>query len=305
MSDATFLGFPFSRLELSARDLLEPVLARHPQPLSGYTFATLMAWNGFFQYQFAIWAGETALVSCLVPGDSHRQLLQPVGPISAELEARLLREAAALDRPLRIYGAGEAFVRDNPGLVGHFDVVEDPNCANYLYRTLDLAELPGSKYARKRNHLAQAARAYEWTTEAMSAANAAECLTLLEEIRREDPEPPSKSMSQDNCALEFTLRHFEELQQQGLAVRVNGRLVAFSIFEPITPTMMVTHFERALRSYKGLYQVVNRETARAIALQKFEVINREEDLGDPGLRKAKLSYYPLDFSRFYVLTFRG
>jgi hypothetical protein len=106
-------------------------------------------------------------------------------------------------------------------------------------------------------------------------------------------------------ALECTLRHFDDFGQQGLLISVNGRAVAFSIYEPISPTTIAVHFERALRSYKGLYQVVNWETAKVAAVQGYEFINREEDLGDAGLRKAKMSYNPIEIVPAYELTFRN
>ena len=92
--------------------------------------------------------------------------------------------------------------------------------------------------------------------------------------------------------------------QQGLLITVNDRPVAFSIYEAISPTTVAVHFERALRSYKGLFQVVNWETAKVVAAQGFEFINREEDLGDEGLRDAKMSYHPIEIIPAYELTYR-
>ena len=66
----------------------------------------------------------------------------------------------------------------------------------------------------------------------------------------------------------------------------------------------MVHFERALRTHKGLYQVVNQETAKVMLAEGFRFINREEDLGDPGLRKAKLSYQPVRIEKAFTLTFR-
>ncbi len=66
--------------------------------------------------------------------------------------------------------------------------------------------------------------------------------------------------------------------------------------------MAVIHFERALRSYKGLYQLLNREMAAALLAQGFELVNREEDLGDPGLRQAKLSYHPVEITMAFLLS---
>ena len=103
---------------------------------------------------------------------------------------------------------------------------------------------------------------------------------------------------------DFTLAHFAPLGQQGTLLRVEGRPVAFSIWEPIGAKTAVIHFERALRRFKGLYQVVNQETARRIVQSGLELINREEDLGDPGLRQAKQSYHPVALLPSLSLCFR-
>ncbi len=99
--------------------------------------------------------------------------------------------------------------------------------------------------------------------------------------------------------------HFEPLGLEGLLLRVNGQPSAFSIFDRLGPSTAVVYFERALRSRKGLYQVINQETARVILSQGFEMINREEDLGDRGLRQGKLSYFPARLEMKYTLTLRG
>jgi hypothetical protein len=87
-------------------------------------------------------------------------------------------------------------------------------------------------------------------------------------------------------------------------IRVHDRPVAFSDFEKQNVETAAVHFEKANRAYKGLYQVVNRETARMIDACGCHLVNREEDLGDTGLRKAKLSYHPLDIYPVYNLTLK-
>ena len=174
----------------------------------------------------------------------------------------------------------------------HFTVRDERDAANYLYRAADLAELKGKKYSAKRNHLAQAERAYSWTAHPVTAERDA-CFQALRDGGAEDPGPLDRNRRWEQAALEFALEHWDLMDHQGVLLRVDGRPVAFSIFEPLTPSTAVIHYERALRSLKGLYQVVNREAAR------------EEDIGDEGLRKAKLSYSPLEFVKAYTLTFRG
>ena len=112
-------------------------------------------------------------------------------------------------------------------------------------------------------------------------------------LMAEDEPPVSDSMEQDNEALRRTLRDFGRLRQDGILARVDGAPAGFALFERQTPEMLVIHFERARRDFKGLYQLVNRAAAEAAVRAGFSFLNREEDLGDPGLRQSKASYDPI------------
>jgi hypothetical protein len=301
---SSFLGYEFSPIELHQRRHLSGFLDQHPQPLSGFTFATLAAWHSIFQYGWAFADDTTLLISCLLGPDRQRHLMQPVGQLAAPLQSKLLREAESLPYPLRIVGVSEDFIREHARFVEQFNAFEDPTASNYLYLADHLAKLPGRKYASKRNLLAQAAGLYEWVPGPLEGAGIEACFEVLKSVQEEEQPKIDTNLQQELDALDYTLRHFDELGQQGVLLRVNGRPVAFSIYEPISPTTVVVHFERALRSYKGLYQVINWETARLIAGHGYEFINREEDLGSPGLRDAKRSYNPVKLVPAYELILK-
>jgi hypothetical protein len=300
---SSFLGYEFSRIELHQHQQLSSFLDQHPQPLSGFTFATLAAWHSIFQYGWVFAEATTLLISCTLQPDHQRHLMQPVGPLGAQLQSKLLREAESLPYPLRIVGVSEDFIRQNARFVERFNTFEDQTASNYLYLADHLARLPGRKYASKRNLLAQAAGLYEWVPGPLAGAGIEACFKVLKSLEEEQPKVDA-NLQQELAALDYTLCHFDELGQQGVLLNVNGRPVAFSIYEPISPTTVAIHFERALRNYKGLYQVINWETARVIAGQGYEFINREEDLGSPGLRDAKRSYNPVKLIPACELIFK-
>lgn len=304
MRELSFLGLEFSPLKLEDGKVLSNFLQQRPQPLTGYTFATLAAWFPFFHYGWKFAEPEALLISCALDPDPHSHLLQPVGVLSSQLTQKLLREATHLSYPLKIIGACGRFLEENPDFVQAFSVLEDVTMSNYLYRSSSLAQLPGRKYAKKRNLLAQAVGLYSWSTQSLTAELIESCFAVLDAILEEEHPSVEGMLQRELAALEYTLRHFDELGQQGLLINVNGRPVAFSIFEPINPSTVAVHFERALRSYKGLYQIINSETAKVIEAKGFAFINREEDLGDPGLRDAKLSYHPIEIIPAYELTLK-
>jgi hypothetical protein len=231
-------------------------------------------------------------------------MLQPVGPLPASVQEQILARARALPYPLRIISACAQFIERHGAFARCFDVVPNRDNANYVYLARDLAELPGRRHSKKRNLIAQASRLYDWTTEPLRPEHRAECLAVADDIAAKRTPESGVTLDQETVALATALERLGPLRLDGLLVRVAGQAVAFSVFERLGPDTAVIMFERALRDYKGLYQVVNQETARVLVRQGYEYINREEDLGDPGLRQAKESYSPLRLETAYTMTLR-
>jgi len=298
------LGFDFELFELSQKNLLSGFLAGHSQSLSGYTIATLAAWHEHYEYAWVLAEPDTLLISCAIGTDRKRHLLQPLGRFSTALRHHFLTEAAKLAYDMRIVGVSENFLNKHHNFVGRFEIRNDRAAANYVYRTEDLAKLRGRKYSKKRNLISQASGLYEWAVLPLTPEHTGMCFSVLEQIAITEQPEIDQNLRREMAALEYTLHHFQELGQRGIVIMVEGQPVAFSIYERISEDMVAIHFERALRSYKGLYQVVNREAARVIAKMGIEFINREEDLGNQGLREAKLSYYPQQLASAYELIFR-
>jgi hypothetical protein len=304
MNVHSFLGFEFSAIRLDDVKLLTGFLNRYPQPLTGYTFSTLAAWHPYFHYEWAFPGPETLLISCILDPDPYRHLLQPIGSLSPVIAQKLIRAAADLPYPLRIIGVCDRFLSENSTFMRSFAAHEDRAVSNYIYSAPALATLSGRKYSKKRNLLAQASSLYTWSVQKLTQELTGSCFDVLDSVLKEEHPQMEGMLARELAALECTLRHFDEFCQQGLLISVDGRPAAFSIYEPISPTTIAIHFERALRSYKGLYQVINWETAKVAAAQGFELINREEDLGDEGLRDSKMSYHPIEIAPAYELTYQ-
>ncbi len=299
-----FLGFRFSPVSLEQRGRVGELLARHPQPLSDYTFASLFFWAPVWRYGLAFVEPDTLLVLAAFGTDSRPGLLQPVGEFPEELEDAILRRARELAVPLRIESVSADFLQKHPAFASHFDVVEVRDSANYVYAAEDLAELAGRRYSKKRNLIAQARSLYSWTIESLGPQHEADCLEVGDDIAKKRTTETAITLAGETVALARALDHFGPLGLRGLLLRVDGKPSAFSIFDRLGPTTAVVYFERAIRSWKGLYQVINQETARVIGADGFELINREEDLGDAGLRQGKLSYFPTRLEMKYTLTLR-
>ena len=297
----TFLGFPFAPIEIERRALVTDFLARHPQPMSDYGVAALCVWSPVFHYHYAVAEPDTLLLYARVAPDPQPRLLQPLGQFSETLQETLLAHARKLPKPLVIESVSAEFLARHPAFVARFHVVANRDGANYVYRTEDLAALAGSPYAKKRNLVQQATRLYAWRIEPLGPQHSQECLEVGDDIAAKRT---TLTLQQESQALAAAIRDFAALGLRGLLLRIDDRPAAFSIYDRLNPTTALVLFERALRDKKGLYQVINQETARAIAAQGLTFINREEDLGDPGLRRAKLSYHPVRLEAKHTLTLR-
>jgi len=174
---------------------------------------------------------------------------------------------------------------------GSFQFSEDRDFFDYIYRTEDLSELAGKKYHSKRNHITAFLKENQWKYEEINENNLSECLVMNElwAIKNSDKDPAGIAQEQD--ALKRSLRNYFELELKGALIRTEAGVVAFTVGEAAGESMFCTHFEKALSDVRGAYPMINREFA-ANTLRGFTFVNREDDTGDEGLRKAKLSYHP-------------
>lgn len=295
----------FTPLSLSHYSTLLPVLSELSPELSGYTFSSLASWNFMFHYQWAKVCEKGLIITICLPGEPGcGHMLQPLGDFSADCEALLLEQLSMLPYPLRIYGVAEDFIKKYPHFIEHFEITNNPSFANYVYNAEDLALLPGRKYQKKRNLIAQGEKLYTFESMPLETRHVGDCSELLSLIEDEEQIASDQNLQNERKALDYTLTHCMQLNQKGQLIRVDGKLVAFSIWEELNKTTAVVHFEKADRNYKGIYQLINRETSKSIFAQGYKYINREEDLGLEGLRQAKQSYFPVELKSSYYLTFR-
>ena len=163
--------------------------------------------------------------------------------------------------------------------------------SDYIYTTEKLTTLSGKKLHGKRNHIARFKDCEDWGYYPITKDNLKECLEMSIEWCQlygcgKDPE-----LSKEFCAVEQAFMHFEELGLKGGFVRREGRIVAYTIGEPLSSDTFVVHIEKAFPEIQGAYPIINQQFVEHNC-QEYTYVNREEDTGEEGLRKAKLSYYP-------------
>lgn len=172
-----------------------------------------------------------------------------------------------------------------------FDFEENRDGFDYIYSVEKMSSLSGKKYHSKRNHISFFENNFDWTYETMTPENAKECLEFSEYWNKTNQEKIETGTDRELVAIHRALENFEELEFVGGILRVQGEIVAYTFGEAINDKLFCTHVEKAIPDIRGSYPMINREFARN-TINNFEYVNREEDLGIPGLRRAKESYYP-------------
>lgn len=279
------MTLPAKPLDLSSRPLVHAYLAGYPPEISEHTFTNLFSWRHHRPIFILEW--EKTLVFLLHAASGADQFIMfgpPVGPAPLPEIADHLGSALAGAIRLPSELSAEA---EKAGLTPR----PDRDNADYVYRVKDLAELSGRKYAKKRNKIKQCLAAFTCEYEPMTAERIPECMAMQEAWCRERKCEHHPSLCSEYKALEETFANFSELEVIGGIIRVEGKISAFAVAERLSPHTAVWHFEKALSGFPGLGQLVNHWFSR-YGLTDFAFVNREQDLGVPGLRQAKESYYP-------------
>ncbi|OPZ83899.1 MAG: hypothetical protein BWY76_02077 [bacterium ADurb.Bin429] len=284
--------FPeFKPIELADRAPVEAFLTAHPPLASEYTFTNLFAWRETHHYHIAAF-GDGFLIR-KTDHDDYPALLQPL--VSTEKRAAVLAGFEYLreqDAPPVIDRVGEDFLAGEDWASWPVMVVEDRDNADYVYSVPELVELKGDKYHDKKNLLRQfekkfpGARYVPLTSELIGQS-----LLFQHEWCEERECATNEGLLQEQCAVFQMLKHFESLSAIGGAIELDGRLIAITLGERLNTDTFVIHIEKAKPGIIGLYQAINREFLAHAVDSPF--VNREQDLGVPGLRKAKLSYNPV------------
>jgi hypothetical protein len=173
--------------------------------------------------------------------------------------------------------------------------------ADYVFRTSDLAKMKGDKYQSKRNFANFFVKTYKYSYEELDAECLKECLELQEKWCDVKRCILFKSLEAENRAIYEMLNNFNMLGLFGAVIRIDGKLQAFSIAERLNPSTAVVHVQKANIEFRGIYQALNRLFCSQ-TVKDYEYENWEQDIGNPGLRKAKLSYKPYRLLMKYDLS---
>ena len=280
--------FPeFAPVSLEMRDALYPALNMIKDGISEFTFSNLYLFRHTYGYRVSRVPGETFIIEGSKLGKSFFYV-----PCALPEKAVLDRLMAGHDY-LKNLSESQADAHRVALEQWGYSVVEDRDNFDYLYQRTALAELSGKTYHKKRNLVNAFLNSYSYEQKPMRKDNVGEAVAVLDRWRE------LKGFEGDYAASREALELFEELGMRGCVYYVDGRAAGWCLGEPLAKgRMFAVHFEKGIESYKGIYQFINQAFAQALP-SYFRYINREQDLGDDGLRQAKMTYRPCSFVNKY------
>lgn len=186
---------------------------------------------------------------------------------------------------------------------GKFELSTSQDEWDYVYSVEKLGSLAGSKYHGKRNHIARFKDSSEWRYEKLTAENKEECRAMSDCWYHAQFGIGNISVLKEKPVLNYALDHMEELNLTGGVLYREEKIVAFTIGEPLTKDMYHVHIEKAYSDIQGAYPMINQQFVLN-EMQGFSYVNREEDDGVAGLRRAKESYGPEYMVEKYTAVLR-
>ena len=272
-------------LTLADRSLVSEYLRRHPPVISEHTFTNLFIWQPSRPVFFSeVDDCLVFLVKAARQEDKYILFGPPVG--QAKIHDVLPAFSGRVIGAVRIPDQAANDLTD-----AGYVVDPDRDNADYVYRLKDLADLEGRRFAKKRNHIKQCLNNHSCEYQPLTSALVAECESMQENWCRKRDCGRNPGLCNEANAIAEAFAHFDEFGLLGGAIRVDNTIQAYAMAEELSPGTAVWHFEKAMNHIQGLSQLINQWFSK-YGLTGFDYVNREQDLGIPGMRQAKESYFP-------------
>lgn len=292
----------FHSPQLSDEKWIKEKILQMKFPTCEYSFGNIFSYTAIMDIMVAECFG--CLVTKCTFRDSFVEYCFPAGngdTVSALAE--IVTDGIRNGIPFGIFGMN----KENAEILSRhhsdiFDIHYERDMCDYIYLSEDLKNLKGKKYQPKRNHISYFEKNFNWTYEKISEDNIPECIEMaekwLELSQHEDKEP----LEQELEIICRAFKYYDRLGYKGGLLRLDGRVVAFTMGESLSDDVFCVHFEKAYTDIRGAYQMINRQFVTN-ELSSYKYVNREDDTGSENLRKAKLSYYPAFLADKYEATY--
>ncbi len=286
------LTYEFKRPQMEDKKIIDSMFRKYCSKSCERTFVNVFLWARYYGVEYA-------LIENTVVFKSEHDGLAFTYPAGAKEDVKKAIEkldeyCQGLGKELILYNVtSDMFEQIESWYPGEFKIEYNPDIADYVYECEKLTTLAGKKLHGKRNHINKFKATYEnWSYETLSEYNVEACFQMALEWRKINGCEDDEEKVNEMCVTLNALRLYKELDLIGGVLKIDGRIVAFTIGEPICGDTFVVHIEKAFADVQGAYPMINQQFVQH-ECQDFTYINREEDTGSEGLRKAKLSYRPI------------
>ena len=291
------MSLTFEPIHLDRQEAYISLLQQCPQVSSDYSFSNVFSWAEEYGLQWA-WTDDLVWVRQTRP---DRLCWAPVGHWESTDWQHFFEQHAP---------AGTVFTRVpeklltlwNTKIADRLVTVEERRNWDYLYDSTELVELRGNRFHKKKNLLRQFMKKYDYRYLPFGPELIEAAMAMQDDWCSWRDCESSSILSAENRSVHKVLTHWEHLQGlTGGVIQVEDLIVAYTIGERLSADTIVIHYEKGCPDYKGVYQAIN-QMFLAQLNGEYRWVNREQDLGEEGLRKAKLSYNPVKFLKKYRVT---
>lgn len=290
----------FEPITFERKDEYMERLAQSNTKSSDFSFTNIWGWADEYGLEWA-WTDNLVWIRQSTTADSEIPVVRHWAPIGNWdnvnwADCPYMKQARTFHRvPERLLEIW------NEKLGGRVSSQEDRGQWDYIYDVEELGELRGKKFHKKKNLVNQFKKLYSYTYEPMTADCVEAVLEMQEEWCMWRECEDSQSLLAENDAIRRVLEQWDEIPSLiGGSLQVEGKVIAYTVAEAINNETVVIHFEKGQTDYKGIYQAIN-NFFLTDGGSRFIYVNREQDLADEGLRKAKMSYNPIDFVKKFVV----
>ena len=282
----------FKELTWECKDSYMQLYKKSPVHFAEYSFLNLYAWRHAYPIEIST-CDENENLCWLRSGGPLPGIFGPVGDWNA---------VSDWDKVLKNFKTGDV-IYDVPEDVKkilenreNLRFTENRDQYEYVYKVSDLINLKGKSFAQKRNRVRAFLDGYEWDYYEMTPEFFDEVMDFQERwrVHREEnlSEDEIKSLDSEDIAIQNVLEKWNDFKLIGGVLKVNEKIIAYTIAVELDEKNLDVMFEKAFPEYAGSYQAIN-FLFQKNQCSKYEFANREEDMGEPGLREAKLSYNPI------------
>jgi hypothetical protein len=292
----------FREIRIEDKNIFQGLFSASPPQISEYTFTNLFIWHYYYHLLWCFWDGCICILT--QPEESQPFFLPPIcNDNFSERTYDFLQHLKNQKISPVIHRVPEDLANRYLKSHRHFEITLDRANCDYVYLTQDLIKLEGNKFNSKRNHINKFNKCHTYRYKPLTPDLVLDCLEMETEWCNLKHCAMFSSLLGEERAIYEALINIEKLNFKGGVILIDGKVEAFALGEQLNPQTAVIHIEKANPAFDGLYQLINQEFC-IHEWSTLPYINREQDLGEKGLRESKLSYHPHHMVNKYTVQLK-